>query len=53
MNFKDKLIAGYYTTYNNEYPDYQLRDTDRWEHGHSSGLSEVHNYFSEFVELIK
>lgn len=24
-----------------------------WEHGHSSGFSEVENYFSEFVELIK
>jgi hypothetical protein len=24
-----------------------------WEHGHSAGFSEVANYFSEFVELIK
>lgn len=24
-----------------------------WEHGHSSGFSEVASYFSEFVELIK
>lgn len=24
-----------------------------WEHGHASGLKEVYNYFSEFVELIK
>jgi hypothetical protein len=24
-----------------------------WEHGHSSGYSEVYNYFSDFVELIK
>jgi hypothetical protein len=24
-----------------------------WEHGHSSGYSEVENYFNEFVDLIK
>lgn len=24
-----------------------------WQHGHSSGLEEVANYFNEFVELIK
>lgn len=24
-----------------------------WEHGHSSGLSEVLNYYQEFVELVK
>jgi ArsR family metal-binding transcriptional regulator len=24
-----------------------------WEHGHSSGYSEVYNYFGDFVELIR
>lgn len=24
-----------------------------WEHGHSSGLEEVYNYFGDFVELIR
>jgi hypothetical protein len=24
-----------------------------WEHGHSSGLKEVYNYFGDFVELIR
>jgi len=41
--------------------EYNVRDNPKrfkcfelaWEHGHSSGHSEVYNYFGDFVELIR
>lgn len=45
---------------NDLFEDYGVSDNPKrfkcfdlaWEHGHSSGLEEVYNYFGDFVELI-
>jgi hypothetical protein len=46
---------------NDLFEDYDVSDNPKrfkcfelaWEHGHSSGLEEVYNYFGDFVELIR
>jgi hypothetical protein len=46
---------------NDLFEDYDVSDNPKrfkcfelaWEHGHSSGLEEVYNYFEDFVELIR
>ena len=46
---------------NDLFGEYGVRDNPKrfkcfelaWEHGHSSGHSEVYNYFGDFVELIR
>ena len=46
---------------NDLFGEYSVRDNPKrfkcfelaWEHGHSSGHSEVYNYFGDFVELIR
>ena len=48
--FKAKLAREYGVVGN---PKFEKCFELAWSHGHSSGYSEVRNYFSDFVELIK
>lgn len=48
--FKADLLAYHEVV---DHPKADLCFNLAWEHGHASGYSEVANYFSEFVELIK
>lgn len=48
--FRDALFEQYGVTDN---PKREKCYSLAWEHGHSAGYSEVANYFSDFVELIK
>lgn len=50
QQFKNDLFEEFDVTNN---PKRDLCYAKAWEHGHSAGLAEVANYFSDFVELIK
>lgn len=48
--FVNDLFKNFNVTYNlKRFKCFELA----WEHGHSSGLEEVYNYFGDFVELIR
>ena len=59
--YSDESAKLYKEFQNDLFEDYGVSDNPKrfkcfdlaWEHGHSSGLEEVYNYFGDFVELIQ
>ena len=59
--YSDESAKLYKEFQNDLFEDYGVSDNPKrhkcfdlaWEHGHSSGLEEVYNYFGDFVNLIK
>jgi hypothetical protein len=59
--YSDESARLYQEFQNDLFEDYGVSDNPKrfkcfelaWEHGHSSGYSEVYNYFGDFVELIE
>ena len=58
--YSDESAKLYKEFQNDLFEDYGVSDNPKrfkcfdlaWEHGHSSGLEEVYNYFGDFVKLI-